>query len=299
MPGWKTSPVVFDSPHSGTELPDHFEYVCTRADLMTSYDMHVEKLLAKIPLQGIPVLEAQIHRAVIDLNRHDYEFEKHHIKDKWNGRRRATPYAKIGLGLFPTHVGAYNRNTPVFCEKTQPSAAELAKRIESYHKPYYQKLGQLLDRAHQEHGLCIHFNMHSMKRFRQEDLADIVIGDRKGKSCDTRISRKFVKEFFEKEGFSVALNDPFQGAALVRQHGKPKENRHSLQIEFSRDLYMDRDCQYLDPEKCHKMQDVIARFATAANQFALDYAAELKASPSNTPGQQARKASSTTPKPGA
>ena len=40
-------------------------------------------------------------------------------------------------------------------------------------------------------------------------------------------------------GYDVAINDPYKGVEIVRKHGRPAENRHSLQIEVNRRLYMD------------------------------------------------------------
>ncbi len=42
-------------------------------------------------------------------------------------------------------------------------------------------------------------------------------------------------------GYSVAINDPYKGVEIVRKHGRPAENRHSLQIEIKRTLYMDEE----------------------------------------------------------
>ena len=40
-------------------------------------------------------------------------------------------------------------------------------------------------------------------------------------------------------GYDVAINDPYKGVELVRKRGRPRERRHSLQIEMNRRLYMD------------------------------------------------------------
>jgi N-formylglutamate amidohydrolase len=37
----------------------------------------------------------------------------------------------------------------------------------------------------------------------------------------------------------VAINDPYKGMELVRANGDPANNRHSMQIEVNRKLYMD------------------------------------------------------------
>jgi N-formylglutamate deformylase len=42
-------------------------------------------------------------------------------------------------------------------------------------------------------------------------------------------------------GYTVTRNDPFKGVALIARIGRPEENRHSLQIEVNRCLYMDEE----------------------------------------------------------
>ena len=40
-------------------------------------------------------------------------------------------------------------------------------------------------------------------------------------------------------GYEVAINRPYKGQELVRRYANPARNRHSLQIEINRALYMD------------------------------------------------------------
>jgi N-formylglutamate deformylase len=40
-------------------------------------------------------------------------------------------------------------------------------------------------------------------------------------------------------GYSVALNDPYQGVEIVRRYGQPDLRHHALQVEINRRLYMD------------------------------------------------------------
>ena len=51
----------------------------------------------------------------------------------------------------------------------------------------------------------------------------------------------FVARLLTGRGYSVKVNDPYKGVELVRRHGRPRENRHSLQIEVNRKLYMDEE----------------------------------------------------------
>jgi N-formylglutamate deformylase len=68
--------------------------------------------------------------------------------------------------------------------------------------------------------------------------APFVLGDRDGTTCDPELT-DFVRRVLEGRGHEVKLNDPYKGVELVRRHGRPAENRHSLQIEINRALYMD------------------------------------------------------------
>ena len=68
--------------------------------------------------------------------------------------------------------------------------------------------------------------------------ADFVLGDRDGTTCDPAFTR-LVADAARAFGYSVAINDPYKGVEIVRKHGRPAENRHSLQVEIKRTLYMD------------------------------------------------------------
>jgi N-formylglutamate amidohydrolase len=39
--------------------------------------------------------------------------------------------------------------------------------------------------------------------------------------------------------YDVRVNDPFKGVALVQAYSDPARNRHSLQIEINKRLYVD------------------------------------------------------------
>ena len=72
--------------------------------------------------------------------------------------------------------------------------------------------------------------------------ADFVLGDRDGTTCAPEFTR-LVADTLRDLGYAVAINDPYKGVEIVRRHGRPAENRHSLQIEINRTLYMDEDAR--------------------------------------------------------
>lgn len=122
----------------------------------------------------------------------------------------------------------------------------LRARIERCWWPYRKTLHDSLDRLHARHGAVWHINMHSMKSVGTKitpdgpgaERPDMVIGDRGGQTCDPAFTA-FVSERLRGLGYSVSVNKPYKGAEIVISCGRPAENRHSLQIEMKRALYMD------------------------------------------------------------
>jgi N-formylglutamate deformylase len=70
------------------------------------------------------------------------------------------------------------------------------------------------------------------------ERADFVLGDRDGTTCEPAFTQ-LVADTLRQMGYAVAVNDPYKGVEIVRKHGRPAEQRHSLQIEIKRTLYMD------------------------------------------------------------
>jgi N-formylglutamate deformylase len=50
---------------------------------------------------------------------------------------------------------------------------------------------------------------------------------------------RHVRDVLRELGYQVAINEPYQGAELLRRFSSPQAGRHSLQIEVNRRLYMD------------------------------------------------------------
>ncbi|MFT9640175.1 N-formylglutamate amidohydrolase, partial [Alcaligenes phenolicus] len=46
-------------------------------------------------------------------------------------------------------------------------------------------------------------------------------------------------QWFAEAGYRVQVNDPYQGGDLLTALADPARQRHSIQIEFNRALYMD------------------------------------------------------------
>ncbi len=239
------TPLVLDSPHSGTHYPDDFRHVCERAVLRHAEDTHVEKLYDFAPGLGVHWIEAFFPRSYVDANRDLCEIDESLLDAPWPGPQPQTPgqWAKVRLGkgliwrLTDQGLPLYDRLL---------SVAEVQQRLQRCWLPYHQAVQQAIDAAHAQHGYSLHLNCHSMPAVAgshatdQPGLvhADFVVGNRDHSSSSPALA-ELVCHALQREGYSVWLNHPYKGVELVRRYGRPEQHRHSLQLEINRRLYMD------------------------------------------------------------
>jgi N-formylglutamate deformylase len=236
----KTVPLVMDSPHSGIHYPDDFNYACPLASLRFVEDTHVDTLWSVGPNLGVSLLAANAPRSYIDCNRSLEDMDPVMVEGGWPAQVRDSLRTGMGNGLIWRNV---RRDLPIYSGKLSQQAVR--NRIGDYYLPYHDALKQMIDKVHQEHQAVWHLNLHSMPANVYERLgmasdkpaADFVLGDRDGTSCAPEFT-ELVEGLLLKLGYSVSINDPYKGQEIVAMHGQPGRNRHSLQVEIRRDLYM-------------------------------------------------------------
>lgn len=241
-PAVEPIPLVLDSPHSGEDYPDDFDHAPPRAEVRRAEDSHVARLYRRAPQFGATLLEANFPRAYIDPNRALTDIDPELLADTWPGPIATSRKTEQGIGL----VWRLARNgAPMYARKL--AAAEIERRIERCYLPYHAALAAELDAAHRAFGAVFHLDCHSMPAVGDANAddpgrirADFVLGDRDGTTCARDFTR-IVASVLEDTGYSVAINDPYKGVEIVRRHGRPAENRHSLQVEINRRLYMDEE----------------------------------------------------------
>ena len=233
--------VIADSPHSGTVYPEDMGYACDRHELRKAEDCHVDTLFDFLPALGVPFLQAKVSRAYVDANRRD---------------RVTARYKKEGDGVYAPPPSGLVRGEctprsklPVYDRPL--SLKEVFNRVAKYHKPYHVRLKKMANAARDAHGRVVHLNCHSMpSRLRGGTVKnkwDVILGMRGGTTCAPEITKK-LQELFAQKGYRVGIDiRGFSGAEIVRRNGRPKERRHSIQIELNRALYMDEDTLDLTP----------------------------------------------------
>ncbi len=236
-------PLVFDSPHSGTDYPDDFDCIAPLSALRQAEDTFVHELYQAAPAQGAVLLHALFPRSYVDPNRAADDLDVAMIEGGWPDPVAPSPKCVLGLGLLWSR---YPPGLPLYGRKL--SVAEVRRRIEDYHRPYHETLRQTLDTAHENFGAVWHIDCHSMPGLSNAMSAegpgvarpDFTLGDRDGTACAPELTEA-VRAALTAQGYSVTINDPYKGAELVRAWSAPKAGRHSLQIEINRRLYMNEE----------------------------------------------------------
>jgi N-formylglutamate deformylase len=240
-PGADPVPLVIDSPHSGTDYPDDFGAALPREVLRRAEDAFVDELYAGAPALGATLIAARFPRSYIDPNRSLLDIDTSLLEARWPGPAIASRKTQLGVGLI---WRVLDDGKPIYGRKL--SVEEVKQRIVRYHQPYQRALKQALDQAHDHFGGVWHLNVHSMPALSSKiseegpgkPRADFVLGDRDGTTCEPAFTA-LVAETLQGLGYEVKINDPYKGVELVRAFSDPKGERHSLQVEVNRRLYMD------------------------------------------------------------
>jgi N-formylglutamate amidohydrolase len=265
-----TAPVVFNSPHSGRVYPRTF-LSAARLDLAVlrrSEDSFVDELILGVVGSGIPVMRAHFPRCYVDVNREPYELDPR----MFDGRLPSFANTRSmrvagGLGTVARVVGdaqeIYDRRLPV---------DDALRRIETLYKPYHRGLRRLVTRVHRDFGAAILVDCHSMPSTAgakdERPRADIVIGDRYGTSCVTRVTDT-VEMALRGLGYAVSRNKPYAGGFITEHYGNPGSGLHAIQIELNRAIYMDERSRERN-ERFARVAEDLAVLADACAAIPLD-----------------------------
>jgi N-formylglutamate amidohydrolase len=239
-PAQQDSSVIFASPHSGREYSDDF-LAASQLDthnLRSSEDAYVDRLIARAPLYGSPLLCALAPRAYVDLNRAVDELDPAVIEGI--DRSAHNPRISSGLGVIPRVVAG---GRAIYSGKI--TAAEAHQRLTRHWHPYHNALQSLIDETHRNFGEAILIDCHSMPHEAIDTHAragqskpEVVLGDRYGAAAGREVVDQ-VEAAFTNAGFRVVRNSPFAGAYIAQHYGRPLSRKHVVQVEIDRALYLD------------------------------------------------------------
>ena len=221
-----TTPLLVSMPHCGTHVPDAIAGRFTPvAHSLTDTDWHVDRIYDFAADLGAGVLAATHSRYVIDLNRPADD-------------QPLYPGA-AGTGLCPATTFA---GEPLYQAGAGPDEAEKARRLETYWRPYHERLAAELARLKAEHGVALLYEAHSIRsevpRLFDGRLPDLNLGSADGASLDAGLASRLEAVCAAADGFTWVHNGRFKGGYTTRAYGDPANGVHAVQMEQSQITYM-------------------------------------------------------------
>ncbi|MBU2514570.1 N-formylglutamate amidohydrolase [bacterium] len=262
-------PVVFDSPHSGVQFPESFNTTAPEQKILWNCDMHVESLLEEAPKHGAILLYAQFLRSFIDLHRSLSDIDESMLQSPWPEPVEPSDKTRLGRGLIRKYADKdlliYNHLLTV---------EEVQQRITNYYMPYHRTLKKLMDDLHHQHGKVWHINMHSMPPYGRalfEDSGarrpDVAMANKDG-STSSKAFFEMAGDTLKDLGYEVWMNKPYKGQILITAYSDPENDRHSIQIELNRKLYMNWDDTLAIHDGFERFKGDITFFIQNVCQFA-------------------------------
>lgn len=219
-------PVLVNAPHPGTFIPAAIaDRMTPEALTVPDTDWFADRLAAVAIEHGASLLTATHSRYVVDLNRDPSGAVLYPGADN--------------TGLVPTSTFAHQ---PIYRDGCEPDNRAMAERVETYWRPYHDRLYAELARLKVIHGVAMLLDVHSIPsrapRFFEGRLPDLNLGSADKASAAPDVIAKAWSVCAEAEGFSAVLDGRFKGGYITRRYGQPDDNVHALQIEIAQSAYM-------------------------------------------------------------
>ena len=248
-------PLLVSMPHVGLHIPDDILSKLTSQPLaLHDSDWHVDGLYDFLAAMDVSVLKATHSRTVVDLNR------------PADGKSLYPGQATTGLCPMECFDG-----TPLYQEGAEPSAAEIARRVELYWQPYHDKLAAEISRIKAQYGFALLWDAHSIKahvpRLFEGQLPDFNFGTNGGETCDPALLTKLLDVVGE-SSYSAVANGRFKGGYITRNYGVPSRGVAAVQLELSQSTYLDEaEPPLIDDQKASRVRPVLEKLITTVRQF--------------------------------
>jgi N-formylglutamate deformylase len=219
-----TAPLLVSFPHTGTDLAGMEENFVSPWLARRDADWWIDKLYDFAGDLGATIIHTAISRSIIDVNRDP---------------SGASLYpGQTTTGLCPTETFD---GDPLYRLGAEPGPEEIDRRKTAYFQPYHAALSEELARLRSMHEKVVLYDCHSIRsvlpRLFGGTLPVFNLGTNKGRSADSTLEA-IVTEIMTNSGRSFVVNGRFTGGWITRDHGRPREGVHALQMELSNRGYM-------------------------------------------------------------
>lgn len=250
------SPIVLGMPHVGTFVPAEIAArLNDEGAVLRDTDWFIADLYRDL-IPGLTTVAATFHRYVIDANRDP------------SGQSLYPGASTTSLVPLTTFDGV-----PIWKPGAEPSEADTAARLASFHAPYHAALAGELARVRARHGVAILYDCHSIRSvipwLFDGVLPDFNIGTDGGATCDPRIEAAAL-QVTRASGRTHVLNGRFRGGWTTRHYGRPGEGLHAIQMELAQSSHLTQEAPpfALDADKSARLRpvlaDLLARLAALA-----------------------------------
>jgi len=143
--------------------------------------------------------------------------------------------SKVGMGCIyeKTHSGEPLKNASKIRDEL----------ISRYYQPHHERFTDMVDECLRLNSECLIVDCHSFPKnplpyelIQEPNRAEICIGTDAYHTPDWLL--EFMRDNFQSEGFSVAVDKPFSGSIVPTAHWKKTKAVSSVMVELRRDLYM-------------------------------------------------------------
>ena len=148
---------------------------------------------------------------------------------------------RFETGLCPTTTFD---GEPLYREGRAPDAAEVARRVEAWWRPYHAQLRQALDddRRRATATPCCSTPTRSAPRSRccsKAACPTSTSARRTGRAATRRLTARLEEVLAAQDRFTWVVNGRFKGGWTTRNYGRPAEGVHAVQFELVQAAYMD------------------------------------------------------------
>ena len=246
-----STPLLISLPHDGTALPDELAARMTpEARRVPDTDWHVSRLYAFARELGASMIVPVYSRYVVDLNRPSDN------ASLYPGRNTT--------GLCP--IVRFS-GEPVYLPGQEPSADEIAQRVDKFWRPYHAALAAEIARIKTAHGRVVLWEGHSIRGvvpfLFEGRLPDFNLGTANGATCAPALQERLAAILEARDEYSHVVNGRFKGGHITRHYGRPREGISTVQLELAQLNYMDEDSFAYVPERAQRTQRVIRELLEA------------------------------------
>lgn len=220
-----TRPIVVSIPHASAAVPPEIanQVKLTPEEIMRYTDLFTDRIYT---IPNVHLIVAEYSRVFVDVNRAPDDISREYEK------------AAEGVSVLTTWDGGQ-------VYSTKPTEEQADALIEKYHDPYHQKIEECIPQAQ------FLFDCHSylpvgpkLKPDSGRPRPDINIGNVNYSTC-TREQTIFVRDYFEKLGYTVDINFPYAGKYILGHHCHrrriPPFLVPGMQLEINQGLYVEGD----------------------------------------------------------